>query len=249
MAPGGNVVLFSLFIRLYKAVDSSIGAKCHLSALCFADDVLLMASSTRKLKTMMQDIMHATASRGLTVHEGKTVVLTNADATASCGLPPNLNVDGRIFQVAGSLGTTKWLGRKIRFHDPQELELSSHIASARGAFTKHKEELTSRRFRLKDRLKLFTAVVTSTVLYGCEAWTLKLDQQRRLRSVQRKMLRMVLNAKRWKLKAHSSESSQTEASDEDESDALVPWPEFLTCTARWTEEQLKRAGQTEWLAT
>ena len=46
---------------------------------------------------------------------------------------------------------TKWLGRKVRFYDPQELELSSRIASAWGAFTKHKEELTCRRFRLRER--------------------------------------------------------------------------------------------------
>ncbi len=123
------------------------------------------------------------------------------------------------------------------------------MASAWGAFTKHKEELTSRRFRLRDRLRLFDAVVSSTVLYGCEVWTLRVDQQRRLRTVQRKMLRMVLNAKRWKLEATSSQESEGAELDEaDDTDALEPWSDFLKRTARWTEEQLSKAGQKEWLA-
>ena len=84
------------------------------------------------------------------------------------------------------------------------------------------------------------------MLYSCETWTLKLDQQRRLRSVQRKMLRMVLNEKRMTLEATSSQSQEE---DDDEFNILEPWPEFLKRTARWTEEQLKKAGQSEWIQT
>ena len=94
-------------------LEVSIGAKCYLNALCFADDVLLMAPSKRKLEEMMKDIIQATTSRGLTVHEGKTVVLTNADVIASRQLPPNLSVEGKTFQEAGSIETAKWLCREV----------------------------------------------------------------------------------------------------------------------------------------
>ena len=98
-----------------------------------------------------------------------------------------MEANNESFEVLGSTGTAKWLGRKVRFHNPHESELGSRIASAWGALTRHKEELTSRRFRLHDRLRLFNAVVSSTVLYGCETWTLKQGQQQRLRTVQRKL--------------------------------------------------------------
>ena len=58
---------------------------------------------------------------------------------------------------------------------------------------------------------------------------------------------MVLNAKRLTLEATSSQSQEVE--DDDEDNILEPWPEFLRRTARWTEEQLKKAGQSEWIQT
>ena len=73
-----------------------------------------MAPSMRKRKEMMKDIILATASKGLTIHEGKTVVLTNADVTALRQLLANLSIEGKTFQVAGSMGTAQWLGRKVR---------------------------------------------------------------------------------------------------------------------------------------
>ena len=199
---------------------------------------------------MIKDLIEAAARRGLEAHDGKTMVLTNASETSSRRLPSSLDIDGRSFKVLASTESTKWLGRKVRFHDPHEQELSNRIAAAWGAFTKHKEELTSRRFRLRDRLKLFNAVVSSTVLYGCECWTLRIDQQRRLRTVQRPMLRMLLNAKRARLVATSSEHSSSEPEeDTEEVDVLELWSEFLKRTARWTEEQLIQSGQSEWLDT
>ena len=91
------------------------------------------------------------------------------------------------------------------------------------------------------------------MLYGCEAWTLKVDQQKRVRAVQRRMLRLVLNArrKRVQLEAASQDTEDTDNEEEEEDeqlDLLEPWHEFLQRTARWTEEQLRKAGQKEWLA-
>ena len=84
-------------------------------------------------------------------------------------------------------------------------------------------------------------MVSSTIFYGCGTWTLRLDQQRLLRAVQRKMLRLVLNAKRFKIEHTSSQSS----SDNDVSDVdlLEPWPDFLGRTARWTQQTLEKTGQ------
>ena len=239
------------WIRRKCGIEMSEGAECRLSNLCFADDVLLLASNPRELTEMLKDIIDATAKRGLEIHEDKTKVLTNAGQLSSRRIPEHLLAGTKRIQVLEPAGTVKWLGRKVSFQDPHECELNNRIAGAWSTFTKHKEELTSRKYRLQDRLKLFGAVVTPTVLYGCETWTLNQSQQRRLRSVQRKMLRNVLNARRRRVEATSSWHSHSEDDDveEQEVDALEPWAEFLTRTTRWTEEQLRNAGQQEWLET
>ena len=204
-------------------IDMSIGLENRLTSLCFADDVLLLATNMKELKVMMQDLIEAAARRGLVAHDDKTKVLTNADITAARRLPASLEFGGRSFQVLCSSESVRWLGRKVSFDDPCEVDLNNRIAAAWGAFTGHKDKLTCRKFRLVDRLKLFNAVVSSTVLYGCETWTLKLQQQRRLRSVQRRMLRMVLNAKRQTLDPTSSQSVSD--SGNEEVDLLEPWPD------------------------
>ena len=69
--------------------------------------------------------------------------------------------------------SVKYLGRKVCLHDPHEVELSNRISAAWAAFSKHKAELTDRRYRIKDRLRLFSATVTTCVLYGCECWVMR----------------------------------------------------------------------------
>ena len=142
----------------------------------------------------------------------------------------------------------KWLGRKISFHDPHECELSNRIAAAWGAFSKHKEELTNKKYRLADRMRLFEAVVTSTMLYGCETWTLRVEQQRRLGVVQRKMIRMIMGAKRRRLDIVLPDGAcplPSSSTPEDSDAILEPWPDFLRRAARMAEEQLSRAGLEE----
>ena len=109
-------------------------------------------------------------------------------------------------------------------------------------------DYTFQRFTARSsRLKLFDAVVTSTLLYGCETWSLRIDQQRRLSSIQRKMPRMVLNAKRRVIHTDQADSS-TDTSDHDSvSSTLEPWVEFLRRTARWIDEQLQKAGLSQWI--
>ena len=52
-------------------------AGCRLTNLRFADDILILASSRRQLQHMMQDLIDAAHEGGLSIHLGKTKVLSN----------------------------------------------------------------------------------------------------------------------------------------------------------------------------
>ncbi len=110
---------------------------------------------------------------------------------------------------------------------------------------------------MRDRLRLFDSTVTSTVLYGGEAWTLKETMKRRPRAVQRKMLRMVLGSRRRlarvdDIAATSSDSLASEDNDDEDEGSQYeqePWNDFLKRVTYLAEERASAAGLQEWLTT
>eukprot|EP00973_Karenia_brevis_P054050 7507876-Karenia_brevis.AAC.1 len=59
-----------------------------------------------------------------------------------------------------------YLGRALSFGDWQDIEIENQIDAAWRKYAKHKADLACKRIALKDRLKLFEAVVTPSVLYA-----------------------------------------------------------------------------------
>ena len=55
----------------------------RLCNLRFADDLLMITSSKKQLKSMMTDLSDAVAQIGLVIDEGKTKVLTNTVSGAT----------------------------------------------------------------------------------------------------------------------------------------------------------------------
>ena len=133
----------------------SFDSKQYLSHLCFADDVILIATSSKQLQMMIQDLNQVAAQGGLKIHSGKSIVLTNASVVATTRVPGSIAVDGDKYAVLNYEESTKYLGRKVCYQSPHETEFNNRVAKAWGAFSKHKRELTDRRYRLHDRLKLF----------------------------------------------------------------------------------------------
>ena len=61
---------------------------------------------------------------------------------------------------------------------------------------KFKDVLTNKKVALKLRLKFFDSIVTCTVLYGCQCWTMTQAQQTQLRTARRRMLRWIVATRR-----------------------------------------------------
>ena len=133
-----------------------------------------------------------------------------------------------------------------------ETELCNRMRAAWACFSRHQGELTNKRYPIKSRLRLFEATVSATALYGCEAWTLKVEQQRRLRTTHRKMLRTILGAKRWVINSDGSSealSGEEEQEDGDDIDLLEPWVDFLKRTTKRVEDLLAASELKDWLTT
>ena len=165
-----------------------------LSNLRFADDLALIATSKGQAKSMLRDLITGAASYGLEVHPNKTKLLWNGH-----GSQPNMRptkIAGMSFEILHKDESSMYLGRLFNFGDTHDVELKHRVDRAWAKFAVYREELTSRSYSLPQRLKLFTATVQPTMLYGCSCWTLTHARSQKIQSTQRRMLRSVLGVRR-----------------------------------------------------
>ena len=134
----------------------------RITNLRFADDLILIASSREILGLMIKDLMHAVTRVGLELHMGKTKILTN-QVVESKG---SIQVESHEIKIVES---TEYLGRVLTFTAMHEAEVDHRIGAAWKMFMTMKSELCSRHYPLKQRLRLFSATVTATALYGSGA--------------------------------------------------------------------------------
>ena len=191
----------------------------------FADDVLLIARSAGELEGMLGDLAREAEEAGLQLHFGKTKVLCNKFGRED-DRRTELKVKGKGVEVLPEGASTKYLGRALRLDAHNEAEIENRINIAWRRFMSLKAELCNRHFPLSQRLRLFGATVSQTLLYGSGTWTLHDGSTRKLRTAQRKMLRsMVVREGRGQrikkgqsipTRESKSEAEQEDAEDEEE---------------------------------
>ena len=139
------------------------------------------------------------------------------------------------------------LGRVIGFDRPHTDEMEHRIRQAWKGFMTYKAEFACKNNSLKDRLRLFDSIVGPKILYGSASWCLTKECQLRLQRTQRKMLRMVVGSGRRRT-VRDDGGTTGSGSEEDDSDGLEPWPEWIQRTTRAAEAQLERQHLTKWIA-
>ena len=92
--------------------------------------------------------------------------------------------------------SVKCLGQRISFDQQETLEIKSRSRAAWATFHKYRQELTSKNYMLKHRLRLFDATVSPTLCYAAGTWTPSKEHERMIQSTQRKMLRLIIQTKR-----------------------------------------------------
>ena len=92
--------------------------------------------------------------------------------------------------------SVKYLGQRISFYQQETIEIKSRIRTAWTTFHKYRQELTSKKYMLKHRLRLFDATVSPTICHAAGTWTPNKEHARMIQSTQRKILRLIIQAKR-----------------------------------------------------
>ena len=133
-----------------------------LTNMRFADDVMLFATSKGQIQNMMCEFKEATEKVGLTIHPNKTKILSN-ESSMNSDTKRYMKIGDMDIEILAKSESVKYLGQRISFYQQETLEIKSRIRAAWTTFRKYRQELTSKKYMLKLRLRLFDATVSPTL--------------------------------------------------------------------------------------
>ena len=143
----------------------------------------------------MSEFTESTENVGLRIHTGKTKVLRN-QSSISPNSEKEVQVDDIKIDILTRSESVRYLGQQITFQQQETTEIKNRIRTAWATFHKYRQELTSKNYLLKHRLRLFDAAITPTICYASGTWAPTKEHERMLQSAQRKMLRLIIQTKR-----------------------------------------------------
>ena len=103
-----------------------------------------------------------------------------------------LDIDGKLFHILVETESEGYLGRTLCFYGCHVVEFKRRISAGWANFRCFKNELIGKDYSLQSRLRLFEAVITTTVLFGSCTWATTKETLSALDVARRKMLRYVL---------------------------------------------------------
>ena len=147
-----------------------------------------MAHSESDLQIIVNKFAEASRLFGLTISLGKTEALFQP-APAAVAHRPTISIDGTQLKTVDDF---KYLGSVISSDGNLDKEISARICKASQALGRLKTRVLSQHnIRQSTKLKVYRAVVFTSLLYGCETWTL----YRRYPKQLERSLRTILNIK------------------------------------------------------
>lgn len=156
--------------------------------LLFADDCAVVAHSEDDLQRVADHFSTATKRFGLIISLKKTEVL-HQPAPGEPYVAPNIYIDGHRLNVVNKF---TYLGSSISDEGNMDSEIDSRIAKASAAFGALSHRVwKAKGIRVATKVRVYQAMVMTTLLYGCETWTcyathnkwLEVFHQRKLREI------------------------------------------------------------------
>ena len=142
----------------------------NINNLRYADDTTLKAESKKELKSLLMKVKEESESTGLKLNTQKTKIMVSGPITS-------WQIDGETMETVTDF---LFLGSKITADDDCSHEIKRHLLLGRKAMTNLYSILKSRDIILLIKVHLFKAVDFPVVMYGCESWTVKKAEPRRI---------------------------------------------------------------------
>ena len=162
----------------------------NINNLRYAGDTTLMAESEEELKSLLMKVKEESEKVGLKLNIQKTKIMASGPITS-------WEIDG---QTVETVSDFIFLGSKITADGDCSNEIKRCLLLGRKVMTNLDSILQSRDITLPTKVHLVKAMVFPVVMYGCESWTLKKAECRRIDAFElwcwRRLLRVPWTARR-----------------------------------------------------
>ena len=173
--------------------ESQAGIKIagrNINNLRYADDTTVMAESKEELKSLLMKVKEESEKVGLKLNIQKTKIMASGAITS-------WEIDGETVETVSDF---IFGGSKITADGDCSHEIKRWLLLGRKVMTNLDSIFKSRDITLPTKVYLVKAMIFPVVMYGCESWTIKKAECRRIDAFElrcwRKFLKGPWNARR-----------------------------------------------------
>ena len=149
-----------------------------------------MGESEEELKSLLRKVKEESEKAGLKLNIQKTKIMASGPISS-------WQIDGEILETVTDF---IFLGSKITADGDCSREMKRYLLLGRKALTSLDSIVKSRDITLPSKVRLVKAMVLPVAMYGCESWTVKNAEHRRIDAFKlwcwRRLLRMPWTARR-----------------------------------------------------
>ena len=142
----------------------------NINNLRYADDATLMTESEEELKSLFMKVKEECEKVGLKLNIQKTTIMASGPITS-------WEIHGETVETVSDF---VFLGSKITADGDCSCEIKRHLLLESKVMTNLDSILKSRDITLPTKVRLVKAMVFPAVTYGCESWTVKKAECRRI---------------------------------------------------------------------
>ena len=145
-------------------------ARRNINNLRYADDTTFMAESEEELKSLLLKVKEESEKVGLKLNIQKTKIMASDPITS-------WEIDGATVETVSDFISG---GSKITADGDCSHEIKRPLLLGRKVMTNLDSIFKSRDITLPTKVHLVKAMVFPVIMYGCESWTVKKDEHRRI---------------------------------------------------------------------
>ena len=162
----------------------------NINNLRYADDTTLMAEREEELKSLLMKVKEESEKVGLKLNIQKTKIMASGSITS-------WEIGGETVETVADF---IFLGSKITADGDCSHEIKRCLFLGRKVMTNLDSILKSRGITLSTKVCLVKAMVFPVVMYGCESWTVKKAEGRKMNAFElwcwRRLVRVPWTARR-----------------------------------------------------